>query len=62
MNSEKKFDYALKACEGVVQNLRTNDLFSLVAFDDQMKVVVPMALLITRKESFLSSGNCIPEA
>ena len=53
MNSEKKFDYALKACEGVVQNLRTNDLFSLVTFDDQMKVVVPMSTL-DHKERILS--------
>ncbi|MEC8779066.1 MAG: VWA domain-containing protein, partial [Verrucomicrobiota bacterium] len=53
MNSEKKFDYALKACEGVVQNLRTNDLFSLVTFDDQMEVVVPMSTL-DHKERILS--------
>ena len=53
MNSEKKFDYALKACEGVVHNLRTNDLFSLVSFDDQMEVVVPMSTL-DRKERILS--------
>ena len=49
MNSEKKFDYALKACEGVVQNLRSNDLFSLVTFDEHMEVVIPLGTLDHRE-------------
>ena len=49
MNSEKKFDYALKACEGVVQNLRSNDLFSLVTFDEHMEVVIPLGKLDHRE-------------
>jgi Ca-activated chloride channel family protein len=42
MNADKKFDFALKACEGVVQNLRPDDLFSLVTFDSEIEVVIPM--------------------
>ena len=42
MNADKKFDFALKACEGVVQNLRPDDLFSLVTFDCEIEVVIPM--------------------
>lgn len=42
MNAERKFDFALKACEGVVQNLRPDDLFSLVTFDSEIEVIIPM--------------------
>jgi len=34
-------EYALKACEIVVKNLRKDDLFSLVVFDDTAQVLVP---------------------
>ena len=43
MAEEGKFDYALQACEGVVKNLRTDDLFSLVTFDSEVEVVLPLA-------------------
>ena len=42
MGSGTKFGYALKACEGVVRNLRPNDLFSLVTFESEVEVVIPL--------------------
>lgn len=38
----KPLEYALKACELVVKNLRTEDLFSLVVFDDEAQVSIPL--------------------
>jgi len=37
------FTNALKACEGVVRNLRKGDLFSLVTFDDSADTIIPLA-------------------
>ena len=42
MEMERKFDYALEACVGVVKNLRADDLFSLVTFDSEVEVVFPL--------------------
>ena len=42
MEMERKFDYALEACVGVVKNLRADDLFSLVTFDSEVEVVLPL--------------------
>ena len=42
MEMERKFDYALEACVGVVKNLRLDDLFSLVTFDSEVDVVLPL--------------------
>ena len=39
---KRKFDYALEACVGVVKNLRPDDLFSLVTFDSEVEVVLPL--------------------
>ena len=37
-----KFQHALKACTGIVQNLRSDDLFALTTFDDSAEVVLPL--------------------
>ena len=69
MGSGTKFGYALKACEGVVRNLRPDDLFSLVTFESEVEVVIPLGKveekemvcqlireLRTRRSTNLSSG------
>ena len=69
MAMEGKFDYALEACVGVVKNLRPDDLFSLVTFDSEVEVVLPLAKiedknrvceiiknLSTRGMTYLSGG------
>ena len=69
MAMERKFDYALEACVGVVKNLRPNDLFSMVTFDSEVEVVLPLAKiedknrvceiiknLSTRGMTYLSGG------
>ena len=69
MEMERKFDYALEACVGVVKNLRADDLFSLVTFDSEVEVVLPLAkiedkqrvceiikCLSTRGMTYLSGG------
>jgi len=38
----EKFKQALKACTGIVQNLRPDDLFALTTFDDSAEVVLPL--------------------
>ena len=50
MAEEGKFDYALQACEGVVKNLRTDDLFSLVTFDSEVEVVLPLAKIEDKEQ------------
>ena len=37
-----KFQHAIKACTGIVQNLRQDDLFALTTFDDSAEVVLPL--------------------
>ena len=69
MAMERKFDYALEACVGVVKNLRPDDLFSLVTFDSEVEVVLPLVKiedkervceiirnLSTRGMTYLSGG------
>ena len=69
MAMERKFDYALEACVGVVKNLRPDDLFSMVTFDSEVEVVLPLAKiedknrvceiiknLSTRGMTYLSGG------
>ena len=69
MAMERKFDYALEACVGVVKNLRPDDLFSLVTFDSEVEVVLPLGKiedknrvceiiknLSTRGMTYLSGG------
>ena len=69
MAMEGKFDYALEACVGVVKNLRPDDLFSLVTFDSEVEVVLPLVKiedkervceiirnLSTRGMTYLSGG------
>ena len=50
MAMERKFDYALQACEGVVKNLRPDDLFSLVTFDSEVEVVLPLAKIEDKEQ------------
>ena len=42
---------ARKACEGIVKNLRAEDSFSLVIFDDEAEVVIPQGALGDREEA-----------
>ena len=44
------FENALKACEGVVRNLRKDDLFSLVTFDDSAQTIIPQAPIQNKNE------------
>ena len=37
-----KFEYAKQACMGVVESLQKDDLFSLVTFDNDSEVVIPL--------------------
>ena len=50
MAMERKFDYALEACVGVVKNLRPDDLFSLVTFDSEVEVVLPLAKIEDKEQ------------
>jgi Ca-activated chloride channel family protein len=45
------FTNALKACEGVVRNLRKDDLFSLVTFDDSAQTIIPLAPIENKEEA-----------
>ena len=45
----EKFRKALSACEGVVKNLRKDDLFSLVTFDNGSEVVFPLQVVSDKK-------------
>lgn len=42
---------ARKACEGIVKNLRAEDSFSLVIFDDEAEVVIPQGAIRDRAEA-----------
>ena len=42
--------HARLACERVIQNLRPEDLFSLVVFDDEANVVIPHAVIGNRNQ------------
>ena len=44
------FRNALKACEGVVRNLRKDDLFSLVTFDNSAQTIIPQASIDNRRK------------
>ena len=50
MAMERKFDYALEACVGVVKNLRPDDLFSLVTFDSEVEVVLPLVKMEDKEQ------------
>ena len=39
---DDKIEKAKEACRGVIRNLRQEDFFSLVIFDDQAEVVIPL--------------------
>jgi Ca-activated chloride channel family protein len=57
------FTNALKACEGVVRNLRKGDLFSLVTFDDSADTIIPLAPIENKDKAIsrikrLSTRGC----
>lgn len=43
---------ALHAAKAVVQNLRREDLFSLVTFDDTAQVEIPMAQVLSKESAY----------
>ena len=49
-HARTSFENALKACEGVVRNLRKDDLFSLVTFDDSAQTIIPQAPIQNKNE------------
>ncbi|MDZ4789442.1 MAG: VWA domain-containing protein [Blastochloris sp.] len=46
----KPLEYARKACELVVKNLRSEDLFSLVVFDGEAQVLIPLQKIVCKNE------------
>ena len=42
---------ARRAARTVVQNLRRDDLFSLVVFDDEAQTIIPLAPVASRQEA-----------
>ncbi|MFM8716505.1 MAG: vWA domain-containing protein [Spartobacteria bacterium] len=51
---------AKAACESIIRNLRSNDQFALVIFDDRAEVVLPMGS-VTRKSAAIQSVRRIQD-
>jgi Ca-activated chloride channel family protein len=51
---------AKAACESIIRNLRSSDQFSLVVFDDQAGVILPMASVI-HKSAAIQAVRCIQD-
>ena len=47
----EKFEYAKQACMGVVESLQGDDLFSLVTFDNDSEVVIPLGKIKSKSET-----------
>lgn len=47
----EKFEYAKQACMGVVESLQKDDLFSLVTFDNDSEVVIPLMEIKSKSDT-----------